>query len=477
MTNSPVTTPIETPAAEINRLFELQKNNQFQVAATTASQRKAKLKKFFKAVDSYRPAIKDALFKDFKKHPSEVDLTEIYPVTSEIKHTIKHLDSWMSKQKVATPIALMGSSSYVHFEAKGVVLIIAPWNFPVNLTFGPLVSAIAAGNTVILKPSENTPNASAIMHKIISEVFDPSEVALVQGGIETSKSLLSLPFNHIFFTGAPAIGKIVMAAAAKHLTSVTLELGGKSPTIIDETANIEMAARRTAWGKFLNNGQICIAPDYIFVHESKKEAFIESVKKHLTQFYTEDATAEPSYCRMVNKKHFNRVNHYIQDAVSKGAKIEYGGITDESIDFIAPTIMSDVPMDSEIMKEEIFGPVLPVHGYTNLDDALKEINGREKPLALYIYSSRKKNINKIINNTRAGGTCINHNGVHFFNTNLPFGGSNNSGIGKGNGFYGFEAFSNRRGILKQNIPNALEKLMPPYNDFKQKLIDLTIKWF
>ena len=477
MTSSPVSTPKETPIAEINRLFKLQKENQFDVANTSAKQRRAKLQKFHKAILKYRPAIKDAMFNDFKKHPSEVDLTEIYPVTSEIKHSIDHLGQWMAKQKVATPISLMGSSSYVHHEAKGVVLIISPWNFPINLTFGPMVSAIAAGNTVILKPSEHTPNASAIMHKIISEIYDPSEVALVQGGIETSKSLLSLPFNHIFFTGAPAIGKIVMAAAAKHLTSVTLELGGKSPTIIDETANIETAARRTAWGKFLNNGQICIAPDYIFVHEQKKEAFLKAVKKHLSQFYTDDASAEPSYCRIVNEKHFKWVNHYIKDAVAKGATIEYGGNVDEANDFISPTVMTNVPMDSELMTEEIFGPILPVHGFTNLDDVLAEINSREKPLALYIYSKSKKNTDKIISNTRAGGTCINHNGVHFFNTNLPFGGSNNSGIGKGNGWYGFESFSNRRGILKQHIPNALEKLMPPYNDFKQKLIDLTIKWF
>jgi aldehyde dehydrogenase (NAD+) len=477
MTTSPVQTPKETPTAEINRIFQLQISNQFDIANTTAKQRISKLKKLHKAVLKYRPAIKEAMFNDFKKHPSEVDLTEVYPVTSEIKHTISNLDSWMAKQKVGTPLALLGSSSYVHHEPKGVVLIVSPWNFPINLTFGPLVSAIAAGNTVILKPSEHTPNASAIMHKIIGEVFDAREVALVQGGIETSKSLLELPFNHIFFTGAPAIDKIVMAAAAKHLTSVTLELGGKSPTIIDQTADIETAARRTAWGKFMNNGQICIAPDYIYVHESKKEAFIAGIKKHLTQFYTDDASTESSYCRMVNDKHFKRVSHYIKDAVDKGATIEYGGNMDEANDFIAPTVMTDVPMDSELMTEEIFGPILPIHGYNNLEDAIKEINSREKPLALYIYSKNKKNIAHIINNTRAGGTCINHNGVHFFNTNLPFGGSNNSGIGKGNGWYGFESFSNKRGILKQHIPNALEKLMPPYNDFKQKLIDLTIKWF
>lgn len=477
MTSSPNDTLKETSASEINRLFKLQKENQFNVANTTSKERVAKLKKLHNAILKYRPAIKEAMFNDFKKHPSEVDLTEIYPVTSEIKHTVSNLYQWMDKQKVSTPLALLGSSSYIHHEAKGVALIISPWNFPINLTFGPMVSAIAAGNTVILKPSEHTSHASNIMHKIISEIFEPNEVALVQGGVETSQTLLSLPFNHIFFTGSPAIGKVVMAAAAKHLTSVTLELGGKSPTIIDETADIDTAARRTAWGKFLNNGQICIAPDYIFVHESKKEDFLKSIKKYLDQFYTEDASKESSYCRMVNEKHYSRVSGYIKDALEKGAKIEYGGETDANKDFIAPTVLSNVPMDSEVMTEEIFGPILPVHGFSNLDEVITEINSREKPLALYIYSKSKKNTNKIMNNTRAGGTCINHNGVHFYNTNLPFGGSNNSGIGKGNGWYGFQAFSNSRGVLKQHIPNALEMLLPPYNDFKQKLIDLTIKWF
>lgn len=477
MTTSPVSVVQETPVAEINRIFELQKKNQFNVANANVKQRAAKLKKLQKAVLKYREAIKEALYNDFKKHPSEVDLTEIYPVTSEIKHTISHLGEWMSDQPVPTPTALLGSTSYIHYEAKGVVLIISPWNFPVNLTFGPLVSAIAAGNTVILKPSEHTPNASAIMHKIISEIYDPSEVALVQGGIETSQALLSLPFNHIFFTGSPAIGKIVMAAAAKHLTSVTLELGGKSPTIIDETANIDQAAKRTAMGKFVNNGQICIAPDYLLIHESKKDQFLTSLKKHLNEFYTEDASTAPSYCRMVNDRHFDRVHGYINDAVERGAKIEYGGNVDDKNDYISPTIMTNVSPESSLMTEEIFGPVLPVYSFTNLEEAIDQINDREKPLALYIYSKRKKNIDKIIQNTRAGGTCINHNGVHFYNVNLPFGGSNNSGIGKGNGWFGFDAFSNKRGILKQNIPNALDKLAPPYNDFKQKLIDLTLKWF
>jgi aldehyde dehydrogenase (NAD+) len=470
-------TPPQAKTSEILRIFNLQKQNQYKLGNTTATQRIAKLKKLLNAVNKYRPEIKEALFKDYRKHPSEVDLTEIYPVTSEIKDAKSNLRSWMRGEKVKTPLAMMGSSSHIKYESKGVVLIVSPWNFPINLTFGPLVSAIAAGNAVILKPSEMTPNASAVMKMIVSEVFDENEVALVEGGISTSTELLKLPFNHIFFTGAPSIGKIVMKAAAENLTSVTLELGGKSPTIVDETANVSLAAKRVAWAKYVNNGQVCIAPDYLFVHESKKAEFIEEFKKQIASFYTEDASQESSYARIVNKRHYSRVKGYIDDAVSKGAKMEVGGNFKEEENFIAPTLMTDVSMDSSLMTEEIFGPVLPVFGYTDLKVVIDEINSREKPLALYIYSKKKKNINHIISNTRAGGTCINHNAAHFYNTNLPFGGANNSGIGRAHGIEGFKSFSNSRGIFNQHVPNALDMLTPPYNDFKQKLIDLTIKWF
>ena len=476
--NSKMNPPkVETQAQEIKRIFNLQQKNQFKLGNTDASQRKAKLKKLHDAVMKYRPQIKDALYKDYRKHPSEVDLTEIYPVTSEIKHAKSKIHRWMSRHSVNTPLAMMGSSSHIKYEPKGLVLLISPWNFPFNLTFGPLVSAIAAGNAVIIKPSEMTPHTSALMKQMVAELFDENEITVLEGGVSTSTELLKLPFNHIFFTGSPSIGKIVMKAAAEHLTSVTLELGGKSPTIVDETANVSLAAKRIAWGKFINNGQVCIAPDYLFVHEHKKEEFLTEFKKQMVTLYSENASEESSYSRIVNNKHYDRIKGYIDDALTKGAKMEKGGNFDGSQDYIAPTLMTDVPKDSTLMTEEIFGPVLPVFGFTNIDTVIAEINGREKPLALYIYSSKRKNINHIIGNTRAGGTCVNHNAAHFFNTNLPFGGSNNSGIGKAHGRDGFESFSNARGVFKQHVPNALDLLMPPYNDFKQKLIDLTIKWF
>ncbi len=465
-------------STDVKALFDRQVNHQHIVARTSAKERIKKLKKLHKAVLNNKEKIRKALHEDYRKHPSEVDLTEIYPVTGDIKHAISHIRRWMRRQHVNTPLSLMGSSSWIHYEPKGVCLIISPWNFPFNLTFGPMISAIAAGNCIMLKPSEHTPHISQVMADMIGDLFDPEEITVVQGGIESSKALLELPFNHIFFTGAPTIGKVVMAAAAKNLTSVTLELGGKSPTIVDETANIKTAAKRIAWSKCLNNGQVCIAPDYIYVHESKKEELIDEINSNIKKMYGDTIGQSDSYCRIVNNKHFNRVKSYMDEAMNHDVKIESGGKMDGDQDFIEPTIISNVNAEMDLMLHEIFGPLLPIMTYTNLDDALNKINKREKPLALYIYSRKKKNINKIINETSAGGTCINHSAIHFFNNNLPFGGVNNSGIGKAHGKYGFEAFSNARAVLKQWSPmSAIELMAPPYTDLKQKMIDLSIKYF
>ncbi len=459
------------------RVFELQRANQYRVADVPHSGRKAKINALRHAVEvEFRDAIREACFNDLGKSSAETDLTEVFPVTAEAKHTARHLRKWLKPQRVPTPLSLFGSRSWIKHEPKGVCLIISPWNFPFNLTLGPLVSAIAAGNCVILKPSEMTPNCAAVMRTIVEKVFDESEVAIFEGGIETSTALLELPFNHIFFTGAPSVGKIVMTAAAKNLASVTLELGGKSPTIVDETANIANAARMIAWGKFGNNGQICIAPDYVFVHRSKHAELTAALDRQLIEFYGSDPAASESYARIVNQRHFDRVIGYIEDAVSKGAKVIAGGRGDRENHFIEPTLIEDVPLESELMTNEIFGPVLPIFEYSDLEEPIRFIEDREKPLALYIYSKSNSNIERLIDGTRAGGTCINNNDVHFFNSNLPFGGVNNSGIGKSHGRHGFEAFSNARGILKQVLPSGLQLMMPPYSEFKRKLIELTIKW-
>jgi len=466
----------ETASKELERLFQLQKENQYNVGNTTASQRIKKIKHFRDVLLSHKQEIYEALKNDYGKHPSEVDLSEIYPVTSEIKYTTGKLHKWLGKNPRPTPLAMLGATSRIKYEPKGVVLIISPWNFPINLTFGPMVSAIAAGNCVMIKPSEMTPNTSKLIRKIVSEAFDESEVCVVEGGIKTAEPLLTLPFNHIFFTGSPTVGKIVMAAAAKNLASVTLELGGKSPTIVDQTANLSLAAQRIAWGKYLNNGQVCIAPDYLLVHESKKDALIAEFKKVIKKFYNEDAANEPSYSRVVNSQHHDRLKGVLEDAFNKGANIVEGGVVEDKDNFISPTVITDAPMDARIMQEEIFGPLLPIITFKNIEEVTEIVNAKEKPLALYIYSKSRKNINYILNNTRAGGTCINHNAIHFFISSIGFGGSNNSGIGRGHGDEGFKAFSNPRGVVTQHIPNALDLLVPPYNGFKQKLIDFTIKW-
>ncbi|MFD2914993.1 aldehyde dehydrogenase family protein [Psychroserpens luteus] len=461
-----------------SNLFEKQKAHQLTIGKTTYKDRIKKLKRLQVAIEkTYKQELRDALYKDFKKPQLEVDLTEIYPVVDEIKFISKHLKSWLRNQKVDTPISLLGSSSWIKNESKGVCLIISPWNFPVNLTFGPLVSAIAAGNAVILKPSEMTPHTSKVMSKIVSELFNENEVALIEGEVEVSQELLKLPFNHIFFTGSPQVGKIVMKAASEHLTSVTLELGGKSPVIVDDTSNLDKAVKKIIFGKFLNAGQTCIAPDYVLINESIKSEFIKSFKKHLKDFYSEDVSNSDSFGRIVNQKHFERLNGYLEDAKFRNASITIGGNSEEKENYIEPTVVFDASEDSELMQNEIFGPILPVKTYTSISEVLDYINSKEKPLALYIFSSNKKRINEIINNTRAGSTCINHNLLQFLNHNLPFGGSNNSGIGKSHGYFGFLEFTNQRSVLKQHTLGAVDLLTPPYTNFKQKLVDLTIKWF
>lgn len=464
--------------SKILETFEAQRAYQYEVANTGYRERIAKLKALRNAVENtYRQEIRDALYADLRKPQAESDLSEIFAVTTEINHAIKNLRSWTSKRYVSTPLAFIGSSSYIQYQPKGVCLIISPWNFPLNLTVGPLVSAIAAGNTVIIKPSEHTPHTTTVLKKMVNDLFDPREVEVIEGAVEEATELLSLPFNHIFFTGSPQVGKIVMRAAAEHLTSVTLELGGKSPTIIDETANIKSTVRRIAWGKFLNAGQICIAPDYIYVHESKKEEFVNEMKSVLTEFYDKNPNDSPSYCSLVNQNHAGRVNAMLEDALEKGAEVVFGGEVDLEAKLISPTIITDVPLDAMVMQEEIFGPLLPILTYKEKEEVINHINGGEKPLALYVYSKQQKNIDYFIDNTRAGGTCINNNTMHFLHPNLPFGGDNNSGIGKAHGFWGFQAFSNERSVYRQVIPSVIEKLMPPYTDGKNKIVEWIVKLF
>lgn len=463
--------------AEIQRIFELQRDTAIRLRTSTARERIEKIKRLRDTVVAYSEAFYEAAEKDFKKPPAEVDLSELMPVIAEANDAIRHVKKWMKPKGVWPTRLMMGTKAWIKYEPKGRTLIISPWNYPVNLTFGPLVSAIAAGNTAILKPSEMTPNLSALMVKITREIFSEDEVAIFEGDASVSTSLLALPFDHIFFTGSPAIGKVVMGAAAKHLTSVTLELGGKSPTIIDKTADLKMAARNIAWGKFTNNGQTCIAPDHVYVHEDVKDEFVRHMIDvlHSTYGATADEQLNSEYlARVVNERHTGRIKSLLEDAREQGAEILCGGEAREADCFVQPTLLTKIPDSAKIMDEEIFGPLLPIIGYTDLDAVIREINAMPKPLALYVWSKTNAHIDKVLNETSSGGACVNHTVVQFLHLNLPFGGVNNSGIGNGHGHFGFKAFSHERGVIRTRF--ALAPMMfPPYTDRVKKMIKLFMK--
>lgn len=463
--------------AEIRRIFDLQWKTALRLRSSTAEERIAKIRKLRDTLLARSEEFQEAGFKDFRKPPVEVDLTEIMPVVVEANDAMRHLKKWMKPKGVMPTPLMLGTQAWVQFEPKGRCLIISPWNYPVNLSFGPLVSAIAAGNTAIIKPSEMTPHLSALMVKITRELFSEDEVAIFEGDAAVSTSLLALPFDHIFFTGSPAIGKVVMAAAAKHLTSVTLELGGKSPTIVDQTADLSLAARNILWGKFTNNGQTCIAPDHIFVHESVKGEFVNECKAVLANAYgttTEEQKRSPYLARVVNLRHTQRVAGLLEDARQRGARVLTGGAVSEQECFVAPTLIDNIPADAKIQSEEIFGPLLPIIGYQNLDEVIGEINAHPKPLALYVWSKNQANIDRVLKNTTAGGTCINHTVVQFLHGNLPFGGVNNSGIGSGHGIYGFKAFSHERAVVRTRIMGA-RLFFPPFTPFTLKIIGMIKK--
>ena len=456
---------------KIDQVFESQQKNRYHIANTTARQRIAKLKSLLNLIYKRKEDIRAALYADSKKPAAEVDLSEIFVVTSELKHAIRHVKKWMKPKRVKPTLALVSTSSAIHYQPKGLVLIISPWNYPFNLTFGPLVSAIAAGNCAIIKPSEYTPNTSALVKEMITEIFKENEVAIIEGDATVASELLKKPFNHIFFTGSPAVGKIVMKAAAENLTTVTLELGGKSPAIVDETANIRDAAAKITWGKFTNNGQTCIAPDYLFVHDSKYQELMQALKNSIRHSYGETDEAQqnsPDYARIISQKHHQRLAKLIAETVEMGANVEIGGKSNSEDNYISPTILSDVDPNSPAMQEEIFGPVLPVYRYQSLDEVLSFITARENPLSLYVFSKNKKNVERIISNTSAGGSCVNEVLLQYSHVNLPFGGINNSGFGNSHGFYGFRAFSHERPVLKHNSLSPLKTFLPAIHENRAK---------
>jgi aldehyde dehydrogenase (NAD+) len=456
-------------------LFSSARARSQQLRVEPVHYRVARLNKLRTWILKNKSRIQDAMFKDFRKPPMEVETSEIFTVVADINHAIRSLPSWIRPKLVDAPLTYLGTRSSVRYEPRGVCLIIAPWNYPFNLCVGPLVSCLAAGNTAIVKPSEITPNTSSLVASMVAEVFGQDEVAVVEGDASVTQELLKMPFDHVFFTGSPAVGKIVMKAAAENLSSVTLELGGKSPAIIDSSADLRDAARRIAFGKFINNGQTCIAPDYLLIEKSVREKFLTLLGERINELFGDGKTVTESsseYGRIVNARHFARLSRLISDAIERGARPAIGGVVNETALFMQPTVLTDVSTDALIMEEEVFGPVLPVIEIDSIQNAIDLINRKPKPLALYLFSNNRRVRERVLQETSSGGVCINDCVIQFGHQELPFGGVNNSGMGKSHGFAGFLAFSNEKPVILQRrgLSNAYV-FHPPFGAFKRKVLD------
>jgi aldehyde dehydrogenase (NAD+) len=428
----------------ISQLMDQQKRYYLTGATRGLAFRLTQLKKLKQAIVDRESEIIQALRTDLNKGEKEAYAFEISIVYQEIAHVIKHLKRWMKPKKVKTPMTHSGSRSYMIPEPLGAALIIAPWNYPFMLAFDPLVGAIAAGNTVVLKPSELAPAVSAVMTSIVHATFEPQYITVVEGGVEESRALLEQPFDKIFFTGSVAVGKMVMEAAAKHLTRVTLELGGKSPCIVHHDAHLKLAAQRIAFGKFSNAGQTCVAPDYVLVHRSVKDKLLMYLQEAIKSFYGDKPLQSPDYGKIISRRHYERLQHFM-----KAGKVAIGGSVDDQTLQIEPTVLEHITWDMPVMQEEIFGPILPVLTYDSLEEVVGLIQARPKPLALYIFSEDKKVQDAVLERISFGGGCINDTLMHFGSTHLPVGGVGESGMGSYHGEMSFHIFSHMKSILKQ----------------------------
>ncbi|WP_318509165.1 aldehyde dehydrogenase [Bacillus sp. T3] len=422
------------------------------------------LNKLRLAIKHHEKILMDALKADLNKSEFEAYTTEIGIVLKEIRYTVSHLRSWAKPKKVKTPITHFGSTSYIYSEPYGVSLIISPWNYPFQLAVAPLIGAIAAGNCAIIKPSELTPKTSEILAKIIQEAFPEEYISVVQGGVETSQILLNEEFDYIFFTGSVPVGKIIMEAASKNLTPVTLELGGKSPCIVHDDAHLKLAAKRIAWGKFINAGQTCVAPDYLYVHGKIKHDFLQELKSAIKELYGENPLENKDYTHIVSEKHYNRLCSFLDNG-----KTFVGGKVKKEELVIEPTVLTDINWEDTIMQDEIFGPILPVLEYRSLTEVIEGIEHHPKPLALYIFSESETIQQEILNRVTFGGGCINDTVYHLGSPHLPFGGVGSSGIGAYHGKGSFDTFSHAKSVLKQttrfdlpyrypNVKNGLKKI-------------------
>ncbi len=421
--------------------------------------RNEQLKKLSKAIKSYESDILEALYTDLGKNKVEAYATEIGITLKSIKNARKELKNWTKTKNVDTPLYLFPTKSYIKKEPYGTVLIIAPFNYPFQLVFEPLIGAIAAGNTAIIKPSELTPNVARVIKRLINETFDANYIEVIEGGIEETQTLIHLPFDYVFFTGSENVGKIVYQAASENLVPVTLEMGGKSPVIVDETANIKVASERICFGKFTNAGQTCVAPDYILVHESVKDDLITALSKTLREFYGQNIQQSPDYGRIVNLKHYHRLTSLLNSAQMN---IVFGGHSDEDERYIEPTLLDHVTNDSAIMQEEIFGPILPILTYQSLDEAIAFIHQRPKPLSLYLFSEDENATQRVINDLSFGGGAINDTLMHLANPKLPFGGVGASGMGRYHGKYSFDTFTHEKSYIFKSTRLESGVHLPPY---------------
>jgi aldehyde dehydrogenase (NAD+) len=427
--------------------------------------RKEMLKKLKGAILKYSNAIDEALKQDLGKSRFESYATETGLILEEIDIHLRHLASWTRPKKVRSPMVHFISKSYVFPEAYGRVLIFGTWNYPFQINIVPLIGSISAGNCSIIKPSEFTPCSSELLAKIIEEIYPEEYVSVIEGGVEESQYLLSQKFDMIFFTGSPKIGRIILESASKYLTPVCLELGGKSPCIVDETANIELSARRIIWGKFVNAGQTCIAPDYLFAHENIKDQLLGKMKEYVQRFFGQDPSKSADYGKIINRNNLNRLNALLADG-----KIITGGSVNAEALYVSPTIIDGVKSKDAIMQEEIFGPILPVMSYRSFDEVKEFINSNPKPLALYYFTESRQNRQRAIHEISAGTMCINETVMQFGNSNLPFGGVGNSGFGKYHGKFSFDTFSHFKPVLQKSTLIDLPFRYPPYTEAKLRII-------
>ena len=452
---------------DIPKLVSAQKHFFASQQTKDISFRKNALRKLQSELFKREADIVQALYNDFKKSEYEAIMTETSIVYSELKMAIKNIEKWNKPKKVLPSILNFPSSAKIYSEPYGTVLIIAPWNYPFQLAISPLIGAIAAGNTIVLKPSELTPHTSTIVREIIEAIFDERHVAVIEGGVPVAQELLTLRWDYIFFTGSVNVGRIVAKAAAEFITPVTLELGGKSPCVVDDSASIKLAAKRIAWGKFINGGQTCIAPDYILIHKSQKDAFVEAIKEEITLAYGDDPEQSSDFPRIVNTRNFERLAIMLENE-----NILIGGKTNKDDCYIAPTLIDEPSLDSEVMKGEIFGPILPIISYETEEDIATIIGKYDKPLAFYIFSNKSEFAKKLIQQYSFGGGTINDTTVHFANHRLPFGGVGESGIGGYHGKQTFDTFSHKKGIVSRGTWLDVPTRYAPYKGKLNQLKNL-----